>query len=151
MNITIRSLAPNDRQEWEMLWSGYQDHYETSLPKEVTDFLWQKISEQIVDPNVFGIAAVDDETGQLLGICHYLFHASTWSITPYCYLEDLFTTHEARGHGVGRALIQRVVDEAAKQHSPKVYWQTHETNAVAQVLYNRVANRTGFMVYDINQ
>ncbi len=129
MSFTIRTLNEGDNAAWRALWFGYLEHYDT---------------------DVYGIAAEDAHTGDLVGICHYLFHASTWALAPYCYLEDLFTSRAARGQGVGRELIGYVAEEAKKRESTKLYWQTHETNAVAQVLYNRIANRTGFMVYDIN-
>jgi GNAT superfamily N-acetyltransferase len=150
MSFKIRPLVENDKNSWESLWFGYLDHYQTSLPSEVTEHLWQRINAAPQNREIHGIAAADDETGELLGICHYFFHASTWSAAPYCYLEDLFTSAAARGSGVGRALIASVVSSSVERKAPKIYWQTHETNAVAQVLYNQVANRTGFMVYDIN-
>jgi GNAT superfamily N-acetyltransferase len=150
MSFKIRPLEQNDESQWRVLWLGYLNHYQTALPEHVSDHLWQRLTAAHDEPEIHGIAAVDDETGELLGICHYFFHASTWSIAGYCYLEDLFTSRASRGRGVGRALIEAVVADATKRNSPKIYWQTHETNAVAQVLYNQVANRTGFMVYDIN-
>jgi GNAT superfamily N-acetyltransferase len=67
-----------------------------------------------------------------------------------CYLQDLFTVPEARGKGVGRALIEHVYAEARKRGWARVYWHTHETNAEAQVLYNKVAERSGFIVYRHN-
>jgi len=66
---------------------------------------------------------------------------------PICYLQDLFTSEESRGKGVGRALIRAVYVRAREGGSTRVYWQTHETNQVAQQLYNRVAERSGFIVY----
>ena len=48
----------------------------------------------------------------LLGLTHYLFHRSTTSIQPSCYLQDLFTNEAARGKGVGRALINGVYEQA---------------------------------------
>ena len=78
---------------------------------------------------------------------HYLFHRSTTAIEPVCYLQDLFTGEAARGKGVGRALINGVYDEARRAGSPRVYWQTHETNRTAMQLYDKVADKSGFVVY----
>ena len=83
----------------------------------------------------------------MLGIAHYLFHRSTTAIAPSCYLQDLFTTEAARGKGVGRALINGVYQKAKLAGSPRVYWQTHETNLTAMQLYNKVAEHSGFVVY----
>src|SRR3981081_1935595 len=65
---------------------------------------------------------------ELLGLTHYLFHRSTTALAPTCYLQDLFTAEAARGKGVGRALINGVYEQARLAVSPRVYWQTHETN-----------------------
>ena len=72
---------------------------------------------------------------------------STTAIEPSCYLQDLFTTEAARGKGVGSALIHGVYERAKLAGSPRVYWQTHETNVTAQRLYDKVAERSGFIVY----
>ena len=83
----------------------------------------------------------------MLGLTHYLFHRSTTAIEPVCYLQDLFTDEAARGKGVGRALINGVYQQAMLAGSPRVYWQTHETNLTAMQLYDKVAERSGFVVY----
>jgi len=85
--------------------------------------------------------------GRLLGLAHYLFHRSTISIEPNCYLNDLFTSEDARGKGVGRALLLEFYDRARKAGNARVYWLTHETNATARLLYDKVADNTGFIVY----
>jgi GNAT superfamily N-acetyltransferase len=92
-------------------------------------------------------AIVAEESGRLLGLAHYIFHRSTIQIAPTCYLQDLFTIDAARGRGVGRALIDAVCREARAAGSSRVYWQTHETNVVAMSLYDKVAEKSGFLVY----
>ena len=92
-------------------------------------------------------ALVAESDGQLLGLTHYLFHRSTISIAPVCYLQDLFTSDAARGRGIGRALINRVYQQARLAGSSRVYWQTHQTNLTAMQLYDKVAERSGFVVY----
>ena len=90
---------------------------------------------------------VAERGGELLGLTHYLFHRSTTAIEPLCYLQDLFTSENARGKGVGRALIEGVYRQAKLAGSPRVYWQTHETNLTARTLYDKVAERPGFIIY----
>jgi GNAT superfamily N-acetyltransferase len=59
----------------------------------------------------------------------------------------LFTLESARGQGVGRALIEEVYRRAKIAGSSRVYWHTHETNATAMQLYDKVAENSGFVVY----
>ena len=85
--------------------------------------------------------------GRLCGIVHYLFHRSCWTIGDYCYLQDLYVAEEARNLGLGRALIAAVEDKARAAGASRVYWLTHETNAVARSLYDKLADRSGFIQY----
>ena len=92
-------------------------------------------------------ALVAETNGQLVGLAHYLFHRSTITISPTCYLQDLFTSQPARGKGVGKALIKGVYEQAKNTGSSRVYWHTHETNKTARRLYDQVAENAGFIVY----
>ncbi|MCO5145011.1 MAG: GNAT family N-acetyltransferase [Aquamicrobium sp.] len=142
--MNIRMLEAGDRAAWEPLWQGYLDFYKTSLPAEVTETAWRRLLD--TDEPVHGLGAFGED-GRLMGIAHYIFHRSTWSPTSYCYLNDLFTVPAARGKGVGRALIERLYAEAAAAGATRVYWLTHETNETAQALYDRIADKPGFIQY----
>lgn len=146
MSLEIRPLLPADRARWEPLWQGYLTFYKASLPAEVTDTTWSRFMNPAEPMHVWG--AFEGET--LLGIVQCVIHRTTWSTQSSCYLQDLFTVEAARGKGVARALIEHVYREARAMDCYRVYWQTHETNAVAQVLYNKVAERSGFIVYRHN-
>ncbi len=141
--IQIRPFGPQDRQAWEPLWQGYLTFYASSLPPEVTDATWGRLNDP-AEP-MHGLAALLD--GRIVGIVHYIYHRSTWTTGNYCYLQDLFTDEEARGRGVGRALIEAVYGKAKADGASRVYWLTHETNTSAQALYDKVASRTGFIQY----
>lgn len=141
--IVIRPVAATDFPQWLPLWTGYNTFYKRTLPDAVTRTTWQRF----LDPAEPMHALVAEQDGRLIGLVHYLFHRFTSMIEDNCYLADLFTNEAARGKGVGRKLIEAVYDKARDAGCSRVYWQTHETNAVAQVLYNGVAERSGFIVY----
>lgn len=143
MSLIIRALTPADRDAWEPLWKGYQTFYKTTIAPEVTDLTWERFHDG--NEPMYLLGAFEGE--KLLGIVHYIFHRSCWTAGPYCYLQDLFTVAEARGKGVGRALIDAVYAAAKIEGASRVYWLTHETNAEAMVLYNKVADRSGFLQY----
>jgi GNAT superfamily N-acetyltransferase len=141
--ITIRPLTPEDRAQWEPLWQGYLAFYKTSIPGDVTDLTFARFFDEAEPMH----ARVAERNGEVVGIVHYIFHRSTWTKGPYCYLQDLFTAEQARGGGVGRQLIEAVYDEAKAQGASRVYWLTQEDNATARALYDRVAERSGFIQY----
>lgn len=144
--LEIRPLNPADRMAWEPLWQGYLTFYKTVLSDEITNTTWARLMDPAEPMRVWG--AFDG--GKLLGIVQCVIHRTTWSEKWNCYLQDLFTVPEARGKGVARKLIEHVYIEAEKLGCFRVYWQTHETNAEAQVLYNKIADRSGFFVYRRN-
>lgn len=142
--FTIRMLTEADCDQWAGLWRGYLEFYAADVPDEVSELTWRRILDPEAPIHAF-CASQDD--GQMLGVVHYLFHPVTWSAGPRCYLEDLFTAQEARGRGVGRALIEAVYAAADARGADQVYWLTAETNATARALYDRVATRTPFIKY----
>jgi GNAT superfamily N-acetyltransferase len=145
--IVVRNVGPRDFAEWKPLWDGYNAFYgrkdATALPPEITNLTWSRFFDGYEPIH----ALVAEHAGKLAGLVHYLFHRSSTSLTGNCYLQDLFTAESARGQGVGRALIEEVYRRAAQAGSAKVYWQTHETNTHAMKLYDKVAKKSGFIIY----
>lgn len=145
--ITVRAIQQADFDAWKPLWDGYNAFYgrkdETALAPEITQVTWQRFFDS-AEP-VFALVA--ESEGQLLGLTHYLYHRSTTRMELTCYLQDLFTDPATRGKGVGRALIQGVYERAKAADIKRVYWQTHTTNAAGRLLYDKVAQHLGFIVY----
>jgi GNAT superfamily N-acetyltransferase len=145
--IVIRPIQPTDFPQWKPLWDGYNAFYgrkdETALPDAITQMTWSRFFDAYEPVH----ALVAEQAGQVLGLVHFLFHRSTTSIAPTCYLQDLFTQEDTRGKGIGRALIEAVYEQARAAGAGRVYWLTHETNETAMKLYNKVADKSGFVVY----
>lgn len=145
--FVTRAVTWQDYDQWLPLWDGYNVFYgregATALAPAIAAMTWSRF----FDPYEPVYARVADAGSRLVGLVHYLFHRSTTSIAPTCYLQDLFTNEDARGKGVGRALIERVYEEALQAGCPHVYWLTHEANERAMLLYDKVAECSGFVVY----
>lgn len=146
-DAVIRSVLATDFPRWLPLWEGYNRFYgragSTALPEKVTRATWARF----LDPAEPVHALVAESAGELLGLAHYLYHRSTISIPPVCYLQDLFTVEQVRGRGIGRSLIEAVAAHAREAAAERLYWQTHESNHTAMRLYDAVAERSGFIVY----
>ena len=145
--MIIRPVAAGDFDQWLPLWDSYNAFYgrsgPTALPRSISENTWARF----LDPAEPVHALVADREAQVLGIAHYLFHANTISVEPTCYLQDLLTSEQERGRGVGRALIEGVAERAAAAGASRLYWHTHTTNATARRLYDQVATETGFLLY----
>jgi len=142
--MKIRMAEKRDFAQWLPLWRGYQAFYKVDLGDAVTQATWQRFHDP-AEPMHCAVAEADD--GRLVGIVHYIFHRSCWMLNDSCYLQDLFAAPEVRGTGVGRALIEHVYAAAAKAKSTRVWWLTHESNQPAMLLYDRIADKSGFVQY----
>jgi GNAT superfamily N-acetyltransferase len=143
--LEIRAITDADRELWEPLWLGYLDFYENTLPQEVTEFTWKRLT---TSDDIQGLLALSS-AGKALGLVHFLIHPSTSNIGGNCYLQDLFVVPVARGRRVGRRLIAAVEQAAKEMRAALVYWQTEEFNGTARRLYERVAKRSPFIRYQI--
>ena len=141
--MTIRAIQDSDFLAWLPLWQGYNTFYKRTLPDEITNQTWKRF----LDPQERMYSLVAEVDGQIVGIVNYLYHRNTAMMNDVCYLQDLFTIEKARGKGVARALILAVYEKAQEAGSTRVYWQTHETNETAMKLYDKVADKSGFIVY----
>ncbi|MRX50520.1 GNAT family N-acetyltransferase [Paracoccus sp. S-4012] len=146
MSVRIRPVEAGDRQQWQVLYDGYQLYYER--PDQPQAFFDQAFARLLSgDPRDFhGLVAEEDS--RLLGLTHYVFHPNLWRPEGVCYLQDLYTIPEARGRGVGRALIEAVYAAADAAAVPAVYWLTQEFNYAGRMLYDRVAVKSPFIRYN---
>lgn len=144
MSLLVRPLAAADRPGWGALWRDYLAFYETALPTAIYDLTFSRLlSSDHPDQN--GLVAVSD--GAPVGLVHFIYHPHNWRAEKVCYLQDLFAAPEARGTGVGRALIEAVYARADADGCPSVYWLTQKDNHSARHLYDRLATLTPFVKY----
>ena len=141
--MKIRMAHEDDFAQWVTLWKGYQVFYKTHIAEATTDTTWSRFLDP-AEPMYCAVAEVD---GKLIGMVHYIFHRSCWTAGDYVYLQDLFVAPELRGKGVGRALIDHVYAVAKAQGGSRVWWLTQETNSDAMHLYDKIADKSGFIQY----
>ena len=145
--LVIRPLFIDDEADWRRLWTAYLAFYETVLPEEIYRSTFARLTGG-GSGDFRGLVAVLD--GRTVGLAHYLFHRSCWTLNDICYLQDLYADPDVRGTGIGRALIEAVYGAAAEAGAPEVYWMTQEFNATARRLYDRIAGKTPFIIYQKN-
>jgi GNAT superfamily N-acetyltransferase len=143
MTLTIRAIEERDKVQWLKLWAGYLEFYKSTISPEQTELTWRRLINN--ELKMFGFVAESEEG--VIGFTHCLFRPSTWTETDYCYLEDLFVDPNIRGKGIGRALINKVVELAKEKNSKRVYWTTQEFNKTARVLYDSIIPVSEFVQY----
>jgi len=142
-NMIVRMACETDFESWLPLWKDYQQFYKTDISEKTTAITWARFLDAS-EPMHCAVAEVDKK---IVGLVHYIQHRSCWTVGDYVYLQDLFVDTSARGHGVGRALIEFVYAKAEESGASRVWWLTHETNTDAMLLYDRIAEKSGFLQY----
>jgi GNAT superfamily N-acetyltransferase len=146
MSAKIRRIEARDEQRWRELWDGYCRFYEREPAPAINDHTWKRIRDA-ASP-VHGIVA--EEAGRVIGIANYIIHENTSTLTPVCYLQDLFVDPSLRAGGVGKQLIDWLVAEMKAQGWSRLYWNTKENNYRARGLYDKYTPHSGFLRYVVN-
>lgn len=143
MTAQIIPLEEINFEQWLPLWQGYLNFYKSQLTDEQIRLSWKRITNP-EQADMFGYAIQIE--GQVAGFVHLISHMSMWTDLPYCYLQDLYVNEQFRNQGLARQLIEHSYSVCARKFD-RIYWLTQESNITAQYLYNRIANKTGFIQY----
>lgn len=141
--IHVRDIRAADARDWRRLWSGYNDFYEVAIPAEVT----AQTLRRLLDRNAPLIGRIAEKDDRITGFSISVLHESSWSSSPVCYLEDLFVDPDARGQGLGRALIQDLIDLGRARGWSRLYWHTQAKNKRARWLYDSFVPADDFVRY----
>ncbi len=144
-DVRIRDIEPRDEAAWRDLWAGYLTFYEASLSEATTNATWARI----LDPGVPFLTTVAERDGTVTGFANAVLHPFTWSERPACLLHDLFVRPDVRGGGIGKALIDDLVERGKAAGWDRIYWLTKEDNVTARRLYDTFAPADGFIRYKV--
>jgi GNAT superfamily N-acetyltransferase len=142
--VTVRAIQPGDREEWAALFRAYREFYNLLPDEAVVERVWLWLMDDAHEVGAF----VATSTDRFVGFAHYRRFARPSAGSVGMYLDDLFAHPEARGSGVGRALINAVSAVAKREGCTVVRWITASDNAAARRLYNSVATATTWITYD---
>lgn len=145
MSVTVRPIAPTDKDSWDTLYQGYAKFYGVDQTQEMRDRVWGWITDPDHEVNCF----VAEQDGKLIGLTHYRPFFSPLSANVKGFLDDLFVDPATRGSGAAQALIDAVSAEGREKGWAVIRWITADDNYRARGVYDRVATRTGWITYDI--
>ena len=144
-NLKIRPLRAADESDWQRLFTDYMHFYNAQPDPQAMEAAFHGMLSADLAMRCW----VADINGRVVGIAHLVLHASTWSLMPDAYLNDLFTDANYRNHGVGRALLQEVINTGHEEGWRKLYWNTAADNETAQRLYRKVAKQTDWVKFEV--
>jgi len=140
----VRDVTPADEDAWKEIFRAYRAFYRLAPDEGVVERVWS----WILDPAHETGAVVAELDGRVVGLGDHRWFARPSTGTRGIWLDDLFTRPDVRGRGVGRAIIAELQRRAADAGGSVVRWITAQDNAAAQALYDGVATRTAWVVYD---
>jgi len=143
VTLLIRDPKPDDEAAWRRLWVGYVSFYEAEVPDDVTAGTWARL----LDPNSGMLGRLAELDGTVVGFTISVLHPGSWTLAPTCYLEDLFVDSQARGNGLGRALIDDLVALGRDRGWSRLYWHTRQSNDTARRLYDSYVEADDFIRY----
>lgn len=145
MPLQIRRPTDTDRESWNELYAGYADFYQVTQTQDMRDKVWSWITDPAHE--VDGLVA--DLDGAVIGLTHFRPFARPLAAATGGFLDDLFVDPAARGSGAARALIEAVSAEGKARGWSVIRWITADNNYRARGLYDQLADRTGWITYDI--
>lgn len=142
--IVVRPVAVLDRAAWEPLFAEYRGLLGLSSDADVVARVWQWLHDP--DHEIDGLVAEID--GEVVGFTHCRRFAHPAEGAYATWLDDLFTVPDARGQGVGRALIEAVSELASTRRDKVVRWMAAPDNATAKQMSDDLAVATEWVIYD---
>jgi len=146
MTLTVTRLSEQDRAQWQTLYHGYAEFYRMPMNDQILDTVWGWIHDE--SNPFFGLIA-KGEAGNALGFMHCRQMASPLRGALVGFLDDLFVTPDARGHGVVDALFDSLAELARRQGWPFVRWITADDNHRGRAVYDRLADKTSWVTYQM--
>ena len=141
----IRKLERKDKENWIKLYCGYAKFYKVAMNQEILDTLWEWIHNETHDVN----AICYEFKGKIVGIAHYRTMPRPIKGQYIGFLDDLFVEPEFRGQQIAQKLIIYLKSLSKANNWSGIRWITHSSNENAKKLYDKIANNTGFELYEL--
>lgn len=145
MEVMIRAVVASDRAGWERLYAGYAAFYKVEQTQAMRAVVWG----WLFDPAHATEGLVAEQDGALIGLAHFRAFARPLSASTGGYLDDLFVDPEARGAGAATALLAAVQAAGTARGWSVIRWITAGDNTRARAIYDRLADQTKWVTYDI--
>ena len=141
----IREIKLSDQDEWEVLYRGYADFYKVEMNDEILKTVWKWLHDK--DHEVKGI--VYEYENKIVGLAHYRRMPRPLSGKYIGFLDDIYVVPKYRGNKIGEKLIHELNKISKKNNWGLVRWNTCNDNMRAKSLYDRIAKKTTWVLYEL--
>lgn len=133
------------KAEWRELFDGYTTFYKRVLTDQVAEAVWAWINDPTHE--VEGVLALLG--GKPAGLAHFRRQPRPALGQDMGYLDDLFVDPDVRGQAIGRRLLAHVAEVGRQRGWGIVRWTTADDNYRARGLYDQVAKKTSWNLYEM--
>ena len=141
----IREIKFSDKEEWKDLYRGYADFYKAEMNEEILKTVWGWLHDKSHD--VKGI--VYEHENKIVGFAHYRRMPRPLRGKYIGFLDDIYVEPKQRGKKIGEKLIYALNKISKKNNWDLIRWITQDNNRRAKSLYDRVAKKTSWSLYEL--
>ena len=143
--IKIRKIKPEDFERWLVVYHYYADHYKIVLTEEGIKTTWEWLLSDLHP--LEGLLA--EKSDHLVGLAHFRAMPSPLRGRTIGFLDDLVVVPESRGTEAARLLLAELRAIGERQHWDVIRWITKDDNYRARGLYDQVALKTDWNLYEM--
>ena len=141
----IRNIQIKDKNEWRELYQGYANFYKVEISKITLDTVWNWLLDQ--NHELSGL--VYEINNKLVAIAHYRRMPSPLRGKDIGFLDDLYVHPDFRGRKIGEEIINKLNHISQEKGWGLIRWITRNDNHNAKSLYDRVAKKSTWDVYEL--
>ena len=142
----IRDIEIKDKLEWEKLYQGYADFYKVEITEETLNTVWNWLHDLKHELN----GLVYEIDNHIVAIAHYRRMPSPLRGKDIGFLDDLYVHPDFRGRKIGEEIINKLNEISKARGWGLVRWITRNDNHSAKSLYDRIAKKSTWDVYELD-
>ena len=141
----IREIKLKDKEQWGKLYKSYAKFYEVEMNEKILQTVWNWLHDK--NHEVEGL--VYEVDGNIAGLAHYRRMPSPLRGQYIGFLDDLFVDPDHRGKGIGEKILNELKIISKSRGWNLTRWITRDDNVRAKSLYDRLAEKTTWDLYEL--
>ena len=142
----IRNIEIKDKEQWKKLYHGYADFYQVTISEQILETIWDWLHDTNHDLN----ALVYEIDNSIVALAHYRRMPSPLRGKYIGFLDDLYVDPQFRGKKIGEKIIKKLNEISKEMNWGLIRWITRNDNHIAKSLYDRIAKKSTWDVYELD-